>query len=363
MHKKTKKFIPLIAISSGDPAGIGPEISFKAVEYLSKGNLCSFLIFAHETDWRRWKSEKKNKNIEIQLLEGIEQIKVPKERNKPAGKIFIIDTGQRIRPTWKKGKPTEESGAMSLESLKSALLCVMKGYADALVTPPVSKEWANRVEKFQGHTEYLASFAGIPSDRVLMTFITHTHDILKKGRPILISTITRHIPLRLVPSSLTAEKIAKGVTLLCTSLVRNFGVKKPKVGICSLNPHASDGGMFGKEESEIIAIGVEKSKRQLTRTKWGKKVKLIGPEGADGLMRKVNLREIDGVIAMFHDQAMIAVKSMVQNVWAGLTLGLPFIRTTPSHGTAFDIANLQSADASSMIKAIEIASILVLKKT
>jgi 4-hydroxythreonine-4-phosphate dehydrogenase len=343
---KTVKPLPVIAISGGDPAGIGPQVALRAAADAARLKICVPVLFMHEASLPAGFGKGRRVEIRGSLDEVLEE----KERE---GKTWLVHTGRDLRPSWKQGSPSVEGAASALESLKAAALSAMRGKAAALVTAPASKQWIGRIEKFPGHTEWLAAFSGVPADDVVMTFV---------GDRMKIATVTRHLPLKDVPSFLRAETIVSAAVMFCASLILDFRMKRARVGVCSLNPHASDGGLLGDEEATIIVPALETAGEALLDAGWRKKISLSGPLGADGLMRQLSLGMVDGVLAMYHDQAMIAVRIMGTSRWAGYTLGLPFVRTTPAHGTAFDIAGRSSADAGSMAEAIRLAAALAKAK-
>ena len=316
------KRLPVIAISGGDPAGIGPQIARHACRYAMRRKICEPVLFTHEHAAAR-----------------------------PAAalqKIRLVHTPGGAKKCPRPGRPTLDGARIALASIRAAAAMVMSGEADALVTAPVSKEWINRIEPFSGHTEWLAGISGIDPENIVMFF---------SGKKSAIATVTRHIALSEVAAALKPEAIIRTVVLVCGSLVLDFRMKKATVGICALNPHASDGGLMGHEEETMIEPAVEAAKKIVDRAGWGRRIRLLGPMGADALMRQMALGKIRACVAMYHDQAMIAVKVLEPHSSVGFTLGLPFIRTTPSHGTAFDIAASSSGrpNSESMKAAVRLA--------
>ena len=239
------------------------------------------------------------------------------------------------------GQPTSLSrsakklaGELSLGCLKTAIQLLKNKDIDALVTAPVSKEAIMAVEpSFQGHTEFLAKAFGIKN--VGMFFVTeHLRTII----------VTRHIPLKNVSRAITRQNILATIELAHRSLQKQFKVSHPRVAVCGLNPHAGEGGTIGKEEIQKIIPAIQDAQK--------KGIHVEGPFAADTLFSDCSY---DAVVAMYHDQGLIPIKTLAFRKAVNLTIGLPFVRTSPAHGTAFDIAGKNKADPSSMIEAIKLA--------
>ncbi|MFH1437626.1 MAG: 4-hydroxythreonine-4-phosphate dehydrogenase PdxA [Pseudomonadota bacterium] len=310
--RNKRRALPVIAVSGGDPAGIGPRIALDACLYAARRKICVPVLFTHEN-----------------------AVAMPAAALK---KIRLVHTPGGAKKCPRPGRPTLGGAAIAFASLRAAAGMVMSGEADALVTAPVSKEWMSRIEPFSGHTEWLAVISGIDPENVVMFF---------SGKKSAIATVTRHIALSEVAAALKPGAITRTVALVCGSLVLDFRMKKATVGICALNPHASDGGLTGHEEKTVIEPAVAAARKIVDRAGWARRIRLLGPMGADALMRQMALGKIQACVAMYHDQAMIAAKVLEPHSSVGCTLGLPFIRTTPSHGTAFDIAASPSGRPSS----------------
>src|SRR3989338_970651 len=274
-----------VGITVGDPSGIGPEITAKGLKQL-KG-LADFKVIG------------------------------------PSQKIFGV------------GKPRAEYGKAAIGYLDKALELIRNKQIDCLVTCPVSKEAVNLAGfKFSGHTEYLARRTG-----------TKDFAMMLLNKEMRFSLVTRHIPLKDVPSSLNIKGIVKTVFLACQGLKELFSIRNPRLAVCGLNPHASDNGLIGEEENKIIRPALRKVKTKFKN--------IFGPFPADTAIARA--REFDCVITMYHDQALIPLKLSAKGTGVNLTLGLPFVRTSPLHGTAFDIAGKNRADPSSFIEAVKLA--------
>ena len=229
------------------------------------------------------------------------------------------------------------AGKLSLNSLKFAVRLLKDKKIEALVTAPVSKEAISLVEpSFQGHTEFLAQAFGVKN--VGMLFVAD------KLRTII---VTRHIPLNKVSQSINRKNILETITLTHDALVNQFLISHPRIAVCGLNPHAGEGGTIGKEEIEKIIPAIKDARR--------KRINVDGPFAADTLFTSNKIHHYDAVVAMYHDQGLIPIKALAFQKAVNVTIGLPFIRTSPAHGTAFDIAGKNKADPSSMIEAIKLA--------
>ncbi|MBI5145328.1 MAG: 4-hydroxythreonine-4-phosphate dehydrogenase PdxA, partial [Candidatus Omnitrophica bacterium] len=235
------------------------------------------------------------------------------------------------------GKISAEYGQASLEYLDKALELIKRGEIDCLVTCPLSKEAVNLAGiKFSGHTEYLAKR-------------TKTRDVVMMlvNKEMRFSLVTRHIPLKKVSPTLNRDNLSKTIFITRQYLKKMFSIKEPRIIVCGVNPHASDNGLLGSEENKIIQPVIKKLKKFIKY--------LDGPLSADVAIYKAKQREYDCVIAMYHDQALIPLKLLSRDQGVNITLGLPFVRTSPLHGTAFDIAGTSLANPSSLMEAIKLA--------
>ncbi len=308
----------------GDPAGIGPAVIKKAVNKL-KG-LADFVVIGD-----KWVFDQ----VSGVLAEGGP---ASGGRCQVLG-VKFIDLNNITHKNFKFGKVKGEYGRASIEYLDKALELIENKEIDSLVTCPVSKEAINLAgfNKFSGHTEYLAAHTNIKYFAMML--------LNKKLKACL---ITRHIPLKDVSSNLSPEKIYKTVLLTYRSLKKLFFIREPRIAVCGLNPHASDNGILGEEENKIIRPALERLKRIIKN--------IDGPLPADTAALKAAQGKYDCLIAMYHDQALIPLKILGGYSGVNITLGLPFIRTSPLHGTAFDIAGkFNLADPTSLIEAIRLA--------
>ena len=241
------------------------------------------------------------------------------------------------------GQSTEIGGKYAFLSLERATQDLISGEIDALVTAPINKQNIQN-EKFQfaGHTEYIQAKAG--ADESLM---------LLMGEDLRVGLVTGHIPVAEVSKKVTKEKIIKKLELINQSLKTDFWVEKPKIAVLGLNPHAGDEGLIGEEEQKIISPAVEEA------NKLG--ILAFGPYPADGFFAKQSWQQFDAVLAMYHDQGLIPFKQLAFHNGVNYTAGLPVVRTSPDHGTAYDIAGKNEADAGSFREAV-FAAVSIVKR-
>jgi 4-hydroxythreonine-4-phosphate dehydrogenase len=235
------------------------------------------------------------------------------------------------------GKSTSVAGELAFMSLEAAINAMKNKEIDVLVTGPINK---NNIQSdqfsFPGHTEYLAERFGEHDDLMLMI-----------GNDIRIGVMTGHIPLREIPEMITRELILKKLRILNESLKMDFAVEKPKIALLGLNPHAGDMGLIGKEEQEVIIPAIEEANEEGILT--------FGPYPADGLFGSPNYRKFDAVLAMYHDQGMLPFKALAFDTGVNYTAGLPVVRTSPAHGTAYEIAGKGLASSESFREAVYLA--------
>jgi 4-hydroxythreonine-4-phosphate dehydrogenase len=235
------------------------------------------------------------------------------------------------------GKSTETAGQMAYLALEEAIRDLKSNHIDLLVTAPINKKnIQSHVFNFPGHTEYLAKQFNVPE--VLMLMVSQR---LKVG------VVTGHIPLRDVPSNLNKDQILSKIKILHQSLIEDFAILRPKIAVLGLNPHAGDGGLLGNEEQEIIIPAIEKAKEE--------NILAYGPYPADGFFGSDQLEMFDGILAMYHDQGLAPFKALAFEKGVNYTAGLPVVRTSPAHGTAYEIAGKDIASPDSFREAIFLA--------
>jgi len=311
-----------IGISVGDPAGVGPETTAKAILQLHDLDL-EFILFCEkdffeELGWRfRWAADL----VELSL----------------SAKRVTFAGSTRLGGHVPFGHPTPAGGRFAFDSFAEATRAAIDGKIDALVTAPLSKACVEMagIVPFSGHTEYLRDFAGV--DRVVMMLLAGDFRVVPA---------TRHVPISSVPSMITNELIEGTIRITAGSMARFMGIERPAIGVLALNPHAGDSGLFGTEETTI-----ESSVETLKACGYDVRGPLVPDVAFIPRVRK----QFDVIVGMFHDQVLIPLKMAGFERGVNATLGLPFVRTSPDHGTAYDIAGTDSADSSSMIEAIRLA--------
>jgi 4-hydroxythreonine-4-phosphate dehydrogenase len=322
---------PLVFVSAGCPAGIGPEVAVAAAHRLRDaavvlvGDMGTLLAAAA-------------------LLRVGEQHLMPFDGKPPgAGSIGMVQAGPALTSSDRRpGAPSHAAGASQLAAIETAYRLVKEHRGSALATAPVSKaaiaeSGARQASKFTGHTEWLQRL-----DRAKTSVMCFVSPKLST------SLVTTHVPLARVPALLTANRVAEATTWLAHLLVET-GRKRPRVAVASLNPHAGENEMFGKEEARAIAPGVALARKRV-RTAL-----IEGPIGAETAYRYAYAGKYDGVVAMYHDQATIPMKLVAFGEAVNVTMGLSVPRTSVDHGTAYDIAWQGKADPSGMIAAVELA--------
>lgn len=318
-----------IGITMGDPRGIGPEVIVKALSSEALRKRAAYLIFGNRQILERAIREA---DSDIELSAAGEA--------RPPGNVELEAIELPELENCTPGRVSPQAGRASADYVFAGIERALSGGVDALVTAPISKEsLAAAGFAFRGHTEMLSARTG--SREVLMMFVAGA---LRVG------IATRHVPLRKVPGLLTFERVRSTIGLVDKALRELFGIERPTVGVGALNPHGGEGGMLGSEETRVIAPAIESARSSGIRCE--------GPIPADALFLPETASRFDGLVAMYHDQALIPLKSAHRNQLVNLTVGLPFVRTSPGHGTAFEIAGKGLADASSMIAAIELACLL-----
>lgn len=282
---------PVIGLTFGDPAGIGPEISRRSIRLLGK-----------------------------------------KYRLHPIG----------FRPGIRPGKPSLDGARQARAALELSVRLLKKRDIHAIVNGPVSKEWLARVGfRFPGQTEFYASRFGLSARDVTMCMV---------GPRLRVALVTTHVSLRQAVRELRTSAIVRsGIHL--AQLLGKIGVRKPRIAVCGLNPHAGEGGLFGPEDTKIVGPAVRQL-RQKSRLPFS------GPEPADTVFRRALRGEFDGVVALYHDQGLIPAKLLDFDHTVNVTMGLPVVRCSPDHGTAFGIAGKGKARPDSLLAAIQLARLL-----
>lgn len=321
-----KKRKPVIAISLGDPGGIGPEIIVRALARDDVRSACLPLVFGDAALLG-----------EAAGLCGVEvntQAVDSWHAAKPSADGIVVVEPPGLRGTdYVRGRVAEPNGRAAIEWITLATQATVAGAADALVTAPISKEAIYAAgSQHPGHTELLARLCASADVRMML-----------EGGGVRVVLETIHIALSAVPGMLSREGILRTLRI-ANRWARRFLAPEPRIAVCGLNPHAGEAGHFGTEEAGIIAPAIADAQRAGIRAS--------GPHAADTVYHRALRGEFHLVVAMYHDQALIPVKTLAFDSGVNITLGLPIIRTSPDHGTAFDIAGTGKASESSMVAAI-----------
>ena len=322
-----------VGISVGDPNGIGFEIILKTFEDRRIFDFFTPVVFAHS---KNFIEERKKLGITTSVF----KLKNLKKPNK--GQLNVVDVWNTAFPV-DYGKEQLEAGVHAISSLESATRALKNGVVDVLVTAPIHKKSIqSNTFKFPGHTDYLNENLKGES---LMFMVT---DNLK------VALMSDHIPLKEVVGYLNEEKINTKIALLEKSLIQDFGIQRPKIAVLGINPHSGDNGVIGDEDDTLLTPVIKK---------WTKKGSLVfGPYAADGFFGNQSYTKFDGILAAYHDQGLIPFKTLSFGQGVNFTAGLSHVRTSPDHGTAFDIAGKGVADSSSFREAIYTARAIYLNR-
>lgn len=300
------------AITMGDAAGIGPEVILKALAQEKIRRLANFYIIGNSLLMDRTARLCKIK------LKG----------------VALTDLGKPTKLVF--GRSISAYGSLALDCIEVALELLKSKKMDALITAPVNKHTiALSSPLFRGHTEYLAT--ATKSKHFAMMLV---------GGPLKVALVTRHMPLKDVAKSLSQEKVYHTLRLTVQGLKRYFAIRRPRIAVCGLNPHSGDKGTIGEEDIKVIQPAIIKAKHL---------AQIEGPLSADSIFYWALDGRFDAVVCMYHDQGLIPLKMLAFHQGVNLTLGLPFVRTSPDHGTAYEIAGKNKANPGSMIEAIKLA--------
>ena len=334
MKGKSSKDLPVIGITMGDPAGIGPEIILKAVPQ-SYGFLgCIPVVIGDRVTLERaarvikWKGH-------------VQTISRPEDaRYLPDYIQVIVPEGLGPVP-YEPGRPTVEGGRASAIFISEAVSMAMKGRIKAVVTCPINKAMLNNAGYcFEGHTQMIASLTGCNSYVMMLA-----------GERLRVALVTIHVPLVKVPELITVTNVYKTIAITHKALVKDFAIPEPRIGIAALNPHAGERGLFGREEEDVINPAVQKAQAH------GMSVE--GALPADTLFWRAYRGEFDAVVAMYHDQGLAPLKLIHFDDAVNITLGLPIVRTSVDHGTAYELAGTGRANHTSLLNALRMATTIV----
>ena len=316
-----------LGISLGDPAGIGPEIIVRAL------------------------AARPDLNVRVFGDPGILAAAAARigVASPPANRVHAVHVpgADGVMP----GNPSLLSARAQLAYLEVATTAALAGTVAGLCTAPISKDWIARAGfPFAGHTEYLAARADTTEFAMMLA-----------GPRLRVVLATRHIALRDVPAKLTAPEIVRAAVLAARALVSEFGIGRPRIGVAGLNPHAGESGRFGDEEDRVIIPAIQAARRVLESE--GIPAVVTGPYAPDAVFRQASLGDFSAVVALYHDQGLIPLKLLHFDDAVNVTLGLPFPRTSPDHGTAYAIAGSGRANAGSFLAALDLAARLASRQS
>ena len=316
--------LPIIAISIGDPNGVGVEIILKTFQDKTMFEHCIPVVYAN-IDFVQKQQLLYSTQIPLSLVEGM-----------PKQGVLNIAAIWKDTPELDFGKQTTMAGVTAFESLQAAAFAVQKKQADALVTAPINKASITSLDfPFAGHTHYLGALWG--GDALMLL----AHNTLR------VALLTDHIPLHKVTAAITIDLIKRKAERLSKTLQQDFGCQIPRMALLGLNPHASDQGVIGNQDDTILKPAVAELKNQ--------GILLTGPFAADSFFGQKRYINFDAVLSCYHDQGLVGFKTLAFGQGVNVTTGLPFVRTSPDHGTAFDIAGKGVANHDSFSAAVKMA--------
>lgn len=318
----------IIAITHGDANGVGYEVIFKTFADTTMLEMCTPVIYG-SPKVASYHCKAMDMQVNFSIVSSV--------RDAQPGRINVVNCiDEEIKVDF--GKPSAEVGKAAFYALERALSDYKEGLIDALVTAPINKHTIQSEEfHFPGHTEYIESAVG-EGNKALMILMK---DELK------VALVTGHIPVSKISSTITKELIMEKLELFNNALKDDFCIGKPLIAVLALNPHAGDEGLLGKEEIEVIKPAINEM--------VSKGIQCFGPFAADGFMGSGNASKFDGILAMYHDQGLAPFKALAMEEGVNYTAGLPIVRTSPAHGTAYDIAGKGEASAESFRQAVYVA--------
>lgn len=323
---------PILAITLGDPGGIGPEVIAKALQTIPLSKKLYYVVLGIPQAFKRSFHPIPTMDKKWMKQDAINFFDVSEEAQKILSKTNDSKSGFRV------GKVSKNNAAIAFAALKIAAHQAAAGHMDAIVTAPVNKTSMRLIDpNFHGHTEYLAKAARVK--KFAMMFV---------GNRLKVTLVTIHVPVKKVSGLIKQKKVFEKIQLTYQFLRDRMGIKSPRIAVCALNPHGKE---TGREDDAQILPAVLQARKQ--------KMNVVGPLSADQLFHDAYEGRYDAVISMYHDQGLAPFKMISFRDGVNVTLGLPFVRTSPDHGTAFDIAGKNKADASSMIASIRLAEKLL----
>ena len=316
-----------VGITHGDFNGVGYEVILKMLDDARILELCTPIIYGSAKIAAFYRKS-------LELAGPWQPVQINSATDASADAVNIINViGQEAHIT--PGEASKEAGEAAFIALERAVEDLKNGHIDVLLTAPINKSTIqSETFRFPGHTEYLAASAADGSQPLMILF----------NENIRVALVTTHLPIAKVPEAITTENIVEKLALFNKSLTTDFAVVKPRIAVLALNPHAGEDGLLGKEEKEIIAPAIEKARQM--------KIHAFGPYAADGFFGNGLYTKFDGVLAMYHDQGLAPFKTLAMDSGVNFTAGLPFVRTSPDHGTGYDIAGKNRASEESMRAAL-----------
>ncbi len=321
---------PLVSITLGDPAGVGPEVVVRALEHSSVRSRANFVVLGPSQVYKdiaqKLRSSIRFQDIgQLSEMDGLAKSVIP---------CYFPFRPEQIK---KRGHAQAALTRMAVQSIELSVKLAMSRECHAVVTAPINKAGLKKAGfDIPGHTEFMASLSK-----------TKKFEMMLVGGPLRVVLVTRHAPLQKVSSLLSRGKIVETILLTDKELRRSFGIAKPRIVVAGLNPHAGEEGTIGSEEVDIISPAVQMAKKRCD-------AKIFGPLSPDALFYEAYQGKYDAVVCMYHDQGLIPLKMISRGHGVNVTLGLPFVRTSPDHGTAYDIVSKFSADSGSMEEAIRL---------
>lgn len=327
---------PIVAITMGDPAGVGPEVVLKALAHPAVRRACRPLVIG-----------------DLKLLDRlrngggfpeIEPWAPPQPIGASGGAIAVYALSQLSRRDSRPGRPSAACGEAAYRYISTAARLVLSGTADAMATAPINKKVLQLAGyNYPGHTELLAKLTRTRECRMMLV-----------GERLKVILVTVHLPLMKVAKELTRRRVRITLEVAHENLKKYFGLSRPRLAVAALNPHAGEEGLFGREERQTIGPAIEEAA--------AKGILAQGPFASDSLFYRAAQGEFDAVVCMYHDQGLIPLKLLHFSDAVQLTLGLPIVRTSADHGTAYDIAGKNRADPTSMRKAVLLAAKLAARQ-
>lgn len=322
---------PRLAITIGDPAGVGPEVVLKALSDPAVDGSADYLVVGHKSVLDAAAGTTGVPNA-IPVVSSAAEFR---------GGCAILEVGEIPPGGIPTGQVSAEAGKLSVGYVLEAIRLAKTGTVEAIVTGPINKAAIHKAGyDFPGHTEILARETDTPKFVMMLV-----------GGPLRVAFVTIHVPLRKIFELITRETVLDTIRITHRALERDFGIEQPRLGVCGLNPHASDGGRFGDEEDQVIIPAIIEARRE--------GMQCTGPLPPDTAFYTAKKGVFDAVICQYHDQGHIPLKLLAFETGVNVTLGLPIIRTSVDHGTAFDIAGQNQASPASMIEAIKLALSMV----